>query len=743
MKAICGLMAGLALASAVYGQGTPLPYTKIQFLDGNGRPLASGQLCSFLAGTSTPRATFSDYTLTTANPQCVPLDSSGRASIWMDGNVVYRIQLKDSTGSIIWTQDGVPGSGSGILTTGTLWSQSGNTVYNASGNRVCIGATACTSALATLDVAGATSGGTGLFRLDDTANNPSINLYGSGTPLGSIGADPTGLRLRAGDGTNQATISPGNFTVRNQGSAGISQLNVQASPTQSTGRLMQFLASGGTTMTFVDSLGRIQTTDTNNDSIFATNGGVGGSFVTATDSLFLIAEAQPSDRSAAGQARIYLDNTLPMQLYASINGAAYAPIGSGSGGSGSFSAITSGTNILPSAMVVGNGSTLTINGTGTITATSIGTASASTTVPASTAANQVLVTSAANVGTWSPAVPDCPDSAKHLNFDATAHSFSCGTTGGTAGSVAFSGITGASTNAGQGIMSVGVGSSITPLGIAPPTITGTGVINANAFNGSKAPVSGSVWKSNSSLQPDVALASDIVALFSGCSGTQYLGADGACHAAAGGGASLTANQTFTGVNTFSDGNNTGLTVVNNSFASTLFLQTLGLGVSLSATAGGEFNTSSGAFYITPTKLYPGSDNAIALGDPTHRMSNVYSAAATIGGTTIGSSVLSGAFIASGSIAGLHYASSAGTPGLSGGSGCSLVSGSNDTRGAISCTGTGTPTLTFATTFGSAPFCTSGNPNGTSGVISASTSSVTFNVGQSGIGSFRTDYICMQ
>lgn len=39
------------------------------------------------------------------------------------------------------------------------------------------------------------------------------------------------------------------------------------------------------------------------------------------------------------------------------------------------------------------------------------------------------------------------------------------------------------------------------------------------------------------------VAADIVGLFSGCSGTQYLGADGACHSAGGGSVSLTAADT--------------------------------------------------------------------------------------------------------------------------------------------------------------------------------------------------------
>ncbi len=53
-------------------------------------------------------------------------------------------------------------------------------------------------------------------------------------------------------------------------------------------------------------------------------------------------------------------------------------------------------------------------------------------------------------------------------------------------------------------------------------------------NGAAIPASG-LLKANASRQIVSAAAADIVNLFSGCSGTQYLGADGACHTSSGGG----------------------------------------------------------------------------------------------------------------------------------------------------------------------------------------------------------------
>jgi hypothetical protein len=59
-----------------------------------------------------------------------------------------------------------------------------------------------------------------------------------------------------------------------------------------------------------------------------------------------------------------------------------------------------------------------------------------------------------------------------------------------------------------------------------PSVIGT--------NGKALPASAGVTATNSSKQIIAAVASGVVGLFTGCSGTQYLGADGACHTAGGG-----------------------------------------------------------------------------------------------------------------------------------------------------------------------------------------------------------------
>lgn len=83
-----------------------------QFLDGNGDPLSNGTLDFYQTGTSTPLDTFSDSTLTTANSNPITLNSAGRLpnDVFLKAED-YKVVLKDSGGSTIWTADPVEGAG--------------------------------------------------------------------------------------------------------------------------------------------------------------------------------------------------------------------------------------------------------------------------------------------------------------------------------------------------------------------------------------------------------------------------------------------------------------------------------------------------------------------------------------------------------------------------------------------------------------------------------------------------------
>jgi len=86
---------------------TPSPI--MQFFDANGNPLVGGKLYTYAAGTTTPQATYTDYTGATANTNPVIFNSRGEAAVWC-GNSRYYMELKDANDTLIWTADNVNGA---------------------------------------------------------------------------------------------------------------------------------------------------------------------------------------------------------------------------------------------------------------------------------------------------------------------------------------------------------------------------------------------------------------------------------------------------------------------------------------------------------------------------------------------------------------------------------------------------------------------------------------------------------
>jgi C1q domain len=82
-----------------------------QFFDDSGDPLAAGKLYTYAAGTSTPQATYTDYTggVACANP--IVLDAAGRATFFLTVGQAYKFVLKNSSDTTIWTVDGINYSG--------------------------------------------------------------------------------------------------------------------------------------------------------------------------------------------------------------------------------------------------------------------------------------------------------------------------------------------------------------------------------------------------------------------------------------------------------------------------------------------------------------------------------------------------------------------------------------------------------------------------------------------------------
>jgi microcystin-dependent protein len=82
------------------------PTAKAQFIDAAGIPLAGGFLYTYVAGTTTPQATYTDSAASTPNSNPIVLDSRGEANIWLTG-ASYKFKLTDANGTEIWTVDNI------------------------------------------------------------------------------------------------------------------------------------------------------------------------------------------------------------------------------------------------------------------------------------------------------------------------------------------------------------------------------------------------------------------------------------------------------------------------------------------------------------------------------------------------------------------------------------------------------------------------------------------------------------
>ena len=82
-----------------------LPVPIFRAFDSAGDPLAGGLLYTYLANTSTPATTWSDYAGGTPNTNPVVLDTTGSATVRLDPTVSYKFVLTDSNGATQWTED--------------------------------------------------------------------------------------------------------------------------------------------------------------------------------------------------------------------------------------------------------------------------------------------------------------------------------------------------------------------------------------------------------------------------------------------------------------------------------------------------------------------------------------------------------------------------------------------------------------------------------------------------------------
>lgn len=89
---------------------SPLGGAAAQFLNNNGTPLVGGLIYTYLAGTSTPVATYTTSAGTVAHANPIVLDAAGRVptgEIWLTDGVFYKFVIKTSADVLIGTYDNI------------------------------------------------------------------------------------------------------------------------------------------------------------------------------------------------------------------------------------------------------------------------------------------------------------------------------------------------------------------------------------------------------------------------------------------------------------------------------------------------------------------------------------------------------------------------------------------------------------------------------------------------------------
>lgn len=102
----------------------------LQFLSNDGKPLIGGKLFTYLAGTTTPYATYTDSSGSIANTNPIILNSRGEVAtitgqscgLWTESAVAYKYALFDAFDNPIWTEDNIVDAQlSQVIIGGYLW----------------------------------------------------------------------------------------------------------------------------------------------------------------------------------------------------------------------------------------------------------------------------------------------------------------------------------------------------------------------------------------------------------------------------------------------------------------------------------------------------------------------------------------------------------------------------------------------------------------------------------------------
>jgi len=99
-----------------------------QFFNNDGTVLSGGKLYTYIAGTSTPKTSYTTSAASIAHANPIVLDSSGRVpsgEIWLLGTSAYKFGLYTSANTLIATYDNVWGIGAAGSNIPTIYNATG------------------------------------------------------------------------------------------------------------------------------------------------------------------------------------------------------------------------------------------------------------------------------------------------------------------------------------------------------------------------------------------------------------------------------------------------------------------------------------------------------------------------------------------------------------------------------------------------------------------------------------------
>lgn len=245
---------------------SPFANPGAQFFDDNGDPLSGGKIFTYAAGTTTPKATFTDFTGATPQANPIILDAAGRPpfEVWLTYGDSYKFILKDSNDTLVGTFDnidGIPpvninlvrlyGSTSGYIDlvapavagTNTVTFPAATGTVALTANPTFTGTTAVATLTASENITGSKTVSGRLLSASQTVNIDQY-LYMSGTGQAKLPVGSTAQRAGAFSGTGQ--ISGTTLTIANvtSGSLYIGATIAGTGVTSGT-RITDFLTGSG------------------------------------------------------------------------------------------------------------------------------------------------------------------------------------------------------------------------------------------------------------------------------------------------------------------------------------------------------------------------------------------------------------------------------------------------------------------------------------------------------------------